>query len=180
MSQLSLFEPKRKTVNWHQLERPFTSQYAVPPTSEFGRVAYYDRETDRIYFSPLTLPIYFYKDKTTGKMVSGFRLPDYAIAANQARQQRYIAEAKAILCAPAPQKRTRRGTKWSKTAKGRHRRRLLHKRIEKKILGKHAKYLDYTQTLFADEYKTMIDAEYKKHLAANPDYYAGEDVNMSE
>lgn len=178
--QLPLFEPKRRMVNWHQLERPFSCRYSVEPTSEFGQFSYYDRETDRIYFSPVNMPLYFWIDKETGKLVSGFKVPDWVKAERQKKREAMLAEAAETEMEPPPVKRKRKSTKWSKEAKGRNRRRLLWKRIEKKILGKSGKDLDYTQTLFADDYKAMIDTEYMAHLDAHPAYYAGEDVNLYE
>ena len=73
---------------------------------------------------------------------------------------------------PAPKKRTRKGTKWSREAKARNRQRLLRQRVEKAICGKR----HYSETLFSEQLKAEIEAEYQKRLSQNPDYFEGVDV----
>lgn len=169
--QMYLFERPLRKVKWGELECPFGDRYVRDEISHAGRFAYYDIETARICWTPHLLRLQFFTDPDTGKMVSDWRLPDWEKKRREAQLAKWTTDV-ADVSEPAPKKRTRKGTKWSREAKARNRQRLLRQRVEKAICGKR----HYSETLFSEQLKAEIEAEYQKRLSQNPDYFEGVDV----
>ena len=172
MTQLLLIQPVRKPAAFGKLNAPFRNPYDGWTTKKHcqaGKFLYWETEMDCIVITPSPARVSFWKDEKTvdGELkMSIHGLPER-------ERGRYTTNDADVMPAPRrKRKRKRQSTRWSKAAIIRNRKRKLRARIEKRF-----GYTPNDLHLFDADLLARIDAEYKAHLAASPDYYAGKRYN---
>lgn len=170
MTQLLLIQPTRKPAAFGKLNAPFRDRYGWTdvPHCHAARFLYWESEMDCIVIAPMPCKVSFWKDEKTvdGELKTSIHgLPER-------ERGRYATTDTNVKPAPRRRKQKRQSTRWSKSAIIRNRKRKLRLRIEKRF-----GYDPQSLHLFNDDLTSRIDAEYQKHLAANPDYYAGKRYN---
>ena len=178
IEQLDLFPRETKPHDFSNLKCPLQDGRGYFDIEiSHHRFAYFNHEVERIILSPYPLKISFWSCAKTGEMLSAPTTPkilDFIQEHHVQRMAKYASEDKQLVVTlHTPKRKPRKPYKWSKNAKARNRRNRLKKRIEKK----HG-YNPQQPSLFQKELLQDINVEYRQRLDLQPDYFAGETVNL--